>query len=260
MIIICKKCNIESEIESGKICKVCIINRRKEYYKNNKEKILEYSNVYNNNRRTKDTIKKYNALYQAENKEKIKEKNRIRYRENKIKYQKYYQENIEKIKSNQEKHNKKRCESRLKNKPENITENIKLYNKNYRLKNKEKLNEYTKNRINSNPLLKLTKNIRTLLYFTIKRGGYKKRSKSVIILGCSFDDFKKYLESKFESWMSWENYGKYNGELNYGWDIDHIIPISLAQTEEEIVKLNHYTNLQPLCSYNNRCKKKDSRN
>ena len=52
--------------------------------------------------------------------------------------------------------------------------------------------------------------------------------------------------------MSWENYGKYNGELNYGWDIDHIIPVSNGKTEEEVVNLNHYLNLQPLCSHVNR--------
>jgi hypothetical protein len=38
-------------------------------------------------------------------------------------------------------------------------------------------------------------------------------------------------------------------ELNKSWDIDHIIPISSAKTKEDIIRLNHYTNLQPLCSY-----------
>ena len=52
--------------------------------------------------------------------------------------------------------------------------------------------------------------------------------------------------------MSWNNYGLYNGELNYGWDIDHIMPLSSAKTQEDIIKLNHYSNLQPLCSYHNR--------
>jgi glutamine synthetase adenylyltransferase len=48
------------------------------------------------------------------------------------------------------------------------------------------------------------------------------------------------------------NRGLYNGELNYDCDIDHIITISSTKTEEEIIKLNHYSNLQPLCSYTNR--------
>ena len=43
-------------------------------------------------------------------------------------------------------------------------------------------------------------------------------------------------------------------------DIDHIIPISTAKTEEEIIKLNHYSNLQPLCSYTNRVIKRDKVN
>jgi len=78
------------------------------------------------------------------------------------------------------------------------------------------------------------------------------------ILVCSFDEFKIYLESKFEDWMTCENRVLYNGELNYGWDIDHIIPLSSAKTEYDIVKLNHFSNLQPLCSYTNRYIKKTS--
>ena len=58
--------------------------------------------------------------------------------------------------------------------------------------------------------------------------------------------------------MTWENHGKYNVELNYGWDIDHIIPLYSAVDEEELIKLNHYKNLQPLCSFTNRYIKKDN--
>jgi hypothetical protein len=56
--------------------------------------------------------------------------------------------------------------------------------------------------------------------------------------------------------MTWDNYGLYNGELNYGWDIDHIKPVSSAKTISELIGLNHYTNLQPLCSKVNRDIKK----
>lgn len=85
--------------------------------------------------------------------------------------------------------------------------------------------------------------------FKIDRKKYYEKNKDRAKL---YNELRNYLESKFESWMTWENYGKYNGELNYGWDIDHIIPSSSAKTEEDVIKLNHYSNLQPLCSYINR--------
>jgi hypothetical protein len=92
---------------------------------------------------------------------------------------------------------------------------------------------------------------------SIKRNGYSKTTNPYEILGCSYEDFKTHIESKFESWMNWDNYGLCNNEFNYGWDIDHIIPCASAITEEELLKLNHYSNLQPLCSHINRNLKRD---
>ena len=43
--------------------------------------------------------------------------------------------------------------------------------------------------------------------------------------------------------MTWENHGE--------WHIDHIMPMYTAQTEEETLELNHYTNLQPLWAEEN---------
>ena len=111
--------------------------------------------------------------------------------------------------------------------------------------------------IKKDDLKKLKQNLRNIISQSIRKNGFKKQSKTSEILGCPFDQFKLYLESKFEPWMSWDNYGLYNGELNYGWDIDHIIPLSSGKKEEDIIKLNHYLNLQPLCSYTNRYVKKD---
>ena len=71
-----------------------------------------------------------------------------------------------------------------------------------------------------------------------------KSNKTESILGCSFEEFKSYIESKFDEKMSWENHGTY-------WHIDHITPISWAECEEDVYLLNHYTNLQPLNKFEN---------
>ena len=66
------------------------------------------------------------------------------------------------------------------------------------------------------------------------------------------------IQVPFEDWMNWDNYGLYNGEECYGWDFDHIIPLSSCECEEDVYKLNHYSNFQPLCSYLNRDVKRDN--
>ena len=122
---------------------------------------------------------------------------------------------------------------------------------------REKYKEIRKENRRNNILLRLKENIGSNIRNSLRKNNFTKKSRTTEILGCSKIDFKLYIESKFETWMNWNNYGKYNGEFNYGWDIDHIIPISSAKTEEDIIKLNHYTNLQPLCSYINRYVKRN---
>ena len=43
--------------------------------------------------------------------------------------------------------------------------------------------------------------------------------------------------------MNWENTGK--------WHLYHTKPLKLAETEEDVIKLNHYTNFQPLWAEDN---------
>lgn len=118
--------------------------------------------------------------------------------------------------------------------------------------------KWKKEKMATDPLFRLSTRIRKSIRATFDM---KKPGKTLEILGCNdFQQFKDYIESRWESWMSWENYGKYNGELNYGWDLDHIIPVSSARTEVEIIKLNHYTNFQPLCSHTNRDVKRNKIN
>jgi hypothetical protein len=93
----------------------------------------------------------------------------------------------------------------------------------------------------------LEKNIDCITWNTYKN------NKTLDILGCTFEQLKQHIESQFEPWMSWDNMGtKIVSSPNIMWDIDHIIPLCSAKNEDDIKQLNHYTNLRPLCSYNNR--------
>lgn len=139
-------------------------------------------------------------------------------------------------------------------------EKIKERKKNYKENNKEKVKIQklkSQRKSLSTPTGRLKHNIRAAINRSLIESGYEKHYTSEKILGCSIQYFKKYLESKFEPWMNWENKGKYNGQKNYGWDIDHIIPLSSAKTEKDVIELNHHKNIQPLCSYINRDVKKN---
>jgi len=157
----------------------------------------------------------------------------------------YYYENIE------------NCKNSMKKWSDKNKKYLSLYKKEYKKNNKSVINKWHNKKWNEDNLYRLTFSIRNSIRESIVNSGYTKKLKTNDILGCSFEDFKLYIESKFEPWMTWNNRGLYNGEFNFGWDIDHIIPISSSKTEEDIIKLNHYTNLQPLCSKVNRDIKKD---
>ena len=104
---------------------------------------------------------------------------------------------------------------------------------------------YSKDRKAQDSLFKLTINIRSLILCSYKRsckGVYKKARKTENILGCTIPEFIEHLKSLFTEVMTLEN----NGQCEECWHIDHKIPISSAKTEEDIIRLNHYTNLQPL--------------
>lgn len=131
----------------------------------------------------------------------------------------------------------------------NYRDKNKAYFLHYRQNNKERKKEL--NRINQkerkqiDPLFKLRVSIRTNIKNTFKRGKnqYRKHARTETILGCTIEEFIKYIESKFTEGMTLSNHGQ--------WHLDHIYPVSLASSQEEIVRLNHYTNFQPLWAEEN---------
>jgi len=68
------------------------------------------------------------------------------------------------------------------------------------------------------------------------------------LLGCSAQELKIWIESKFKPGMTWENYGL------HGWHIDHIIPCvsfkDFTKIETQRACFN-YKNLQPLWAAEN---------
>ena len=154
-------------------------------------------------------------LYNSMNSEKIKIKNKEYYHKNK---------ELNKIKCR---------EYREKNK-----ERLQLNFRNWRKNNKHKINEY-----NRKPINKVKNSLRSRINELMNKK--YKNPRTLELVGCDYVFLMEYIEKKFTEGMTWENYG-YSG-----WHIDHIIPLCTAKTEEELKKLYHYTNLQPLWAEDN---------
>lgn len=97
-----------------------------------------------------------------------------------------------------------------------------------------------------NELTYFIQTIRHCVRKSFKRNGYTKKSKTYEILGNDWETVKNHFELLFKPGMSWNNHGE--------WEIDHIIPLSNANNENDVIKLCHYINLQPLWKLDNRLK------
>jgi len=181
----------------------------KKYKQDNKEKIREKRKEYQ--KANKEYLKEYKKEWNQSNKENIKKYNKEYRQANKQKIKKYNKDN---------------------------KENIKKRLKEWREANRENLAKYQKERRQSEPLFKMKCNLRKRTYLAFKNKGYSKNTKTQEILGVDWETTKKHIERQFTKGMSWGNYGQ--------WHIDHIIPLASANTEEKILQLCHYSNLQPL--------------
>lgn len=100
-------------------------------------------------------------------------------------------------------------------------------------------------------VFRFKKNVRSLVRTSFTNKGEVKNSKTEDILGCSILEFREYIENQFEPWMTWDNHGLYTGESGVTWQLDHIVPLETAKSINDIVRLNHYSNIRPLCSREN---------
>ena len=111
---------------------------------------------------------------------------------------------------------------------------------------KEYISAYVKNRSAVDPLFKLQMVIRARFNVFLKAKNMRRTNKTFVMVGCTPEFLKKHLEKQFHRHpdthqpMNWKNH------TVHGWHIDHIIPLDSAKTSEDVEKLMHYTNLQPL--------------
>jgi len=109
--------------------------------------------------------------------------------------------------------------------------------------NRNVRNEYRLNKRNTDPLYKIKCNLRNRIFKAFRNARLNKTKKTSELLQTDYKTYKEHIEKQFKEVMTWENYGD--------WHIDHIIPLASANTEEELIKLFHYTNTQPLWAEEN---------
>jgi hypothetical protein len=232
-----------------KICKKCEIKKPLSDFSNNKNN-KDGKSIY-----CKECEKKRKEIYREKNREKINEDARNWRKENPERYQeiihKYLSENphmsskerLKKYRENpdfKKKQSIRRKEYYLRN-IESEREKRKEYYHNNKKNERIKNNEWKKNKLNEDSLERMKKNLRVRIRKFLN--GDNKSKRTFDIIGLDKENFKLYIESKFKEGMSWENYGE--------WHLDHIKPLCLAENEEDVLLLNHYTNLQPLWGEDN---------
>ena len=232
---VCSKCKVKKSLENfvkrrdsldgyRGTCKLCYNEYKREIRNNNTELQKEKNKEDRQNYRKLN----YNKLienernYQKNNKEK-----------EFIRKKKYKEENREKYLDS------------IRNYKKRNKEKIKEKSKIYYQKNKNKIRIYENERRKTDNVYRLTCSMRSRINLFIKSKKINKTNKTFNLIGLKPMKLKEYIEKKFTEEMCWDNYGL------FGWHIDHIIPLASAKSEDEIYKLCHYTNLQPLWAEDN---------
>ena len=231
---VCNLCGCEKELndfyyrkDEGRFtnyCKQCKSMKQKEYDAKNVERIKQHKKEYRE--QNKEHISMHMREYWLEHRDERLEYQKARYNEKKEEILKknaeYYKLNKEKIKITHSKYVVKWLEE-----------------------NKERINLNRKYRRENDPVYKLGQQVRTLINNSFRRKAYKKGSHTYEIVGCDFETMYNHLLKTYK-----DNYG-------YEWDgkddvhIDHIVPLATANTEEEIIELCYYKNLQLLKAKDN---------
>jgi hypothetical protein len=208
----------EKAVYFASYCKTCHSARAKKYRQENKQKVTAQKRVYLSNPENRAKANAANRKFYQLNKKDLLEAQK-----------KYYEENKEEIL-------KKTKERRS------------------TIEAKRKRRQYENKKRNENPSFKMKKNVSAMIRHYLKNNKGTKKNSTWTALPYSPQQLREHLESQFEDWMTWENYG--NGEGK--WNIDHIHPQSLLPYNNlehpNFLKCWALDNLRPLCSSKNSSK------
>lgn len=87
----------------------------------------------------------------------------------------------------------------------------------------------------------------TILAYLAAERHYNKKSNLEPVVGCSVAQLIEHIESQWQPWMTWDNWG------HSTWHLDHIKPLSMFDLADPIqfAEANHYTNIRPLPAHEN---------
>ncbi len=197
------------------------LKNQKEYYKKNSDKIKQRSKSYyqSNKQRAAESSKEY----RGKNKEIIKQRKLDHY--NSPSYQKHIKQ---KRKSNWQQEKQQKFQAFCFG-VARFPQILKILVNHWQYRKEQ---------------ARIALNIRSRIKKVVKSHNATKNIETNSLLGCTFVDYRKYLESLFDSEMSWDNYGCGPGK----WQIDHIKPCILfnLQDPKEQKQCFHYSNTRPL--------------
>ena len=115
--------------------------------------------------------------------------------------------------------------------------------------------EIKRNKYKNDLIFRLSSNIQSTISSSLRGravpSGKAERFKKHLFdyLPYTIEELKGYIESKWELWMNWDNYGRYNSGHDT-WQLDHIIPQSKlrynSMEHPNFLKCWSLDNLQPL--------------
>ena len=126
-------------------------------------------------------------------------------------------------------------------------ETTRNYNKSKEFRNSQ--NKYKRKRYHSDFIYRAQILVRRRLHKYLKIGKYTKLTSTSDILGCSKEELTEHLYSSFK-----RIYHRELADTDIV-EIDHIIPLCMSNTLEELYKLSHYSNLQLLLKVDNQRKR-----